>query len=275
MPIDQTTERTLRQIYAMGESLSFNPESGLITDRDGKEVAVIDNNHNMSVEFGRLFAVSTDIALFLYERLYSSGYFPENEHCKKVGQLLCKACGDESDASDEKKASDLLAAARKILQLQGTDPDLVECWKITREAIQQIGVSWQHAIEWISRYERMRDAHAPAQSAEKPVHHVVVEPTSANERDELTLKNMTQFERSRCLHRVVRAMHDGHCPACGHLQNPDVAREFNEKRGWSPLTCTNCNFSISRAEAADALAEFKPHMRRAYEIFEQWRASRS
>jgi hypothetical protein len=74
-------------------------------------------------------------------------------------------------------------------------------------------------------------------------------------------------ERARALHRVVRAMHDGHCPKCGHLA-PSTA--FDEE--WRHR-CPSCFFTITREEAEAALAEFRPYLNKSVEVFEAWRAS--
>lgn len=75
-------------------------------------------------------------------------------------------------------------------------------------------------------------------------------------------------EHARALHRVVRAMHDGHCPNCGHLA---PAEHFREAGGYS---CTSCQFVISDADARAALAVFHPHLAPSVKIFEAWQESR-
>lgn len=79
-------------------------------------------------------------------------------------------------------------------------------------------------------------------------------------------------ERARALHRVVRAMHDGHCPSCGHLANADsfvVDRHVESERH----ECPQCAFAIFKHEAEAALAEFRPYLQRSVEVFESWRKS--
>ena len=79
-------------------------------------------------------------------------------------------------------------------------------------------------------------------------------------------------ERARALHRVVRAMHDGHCPKCGFLADATafiVDRDTNAERH----ECPGCAFSIFRHEAEAALAEFRPYLNESVEVFETWRAS--
>lgn len=73
-------------------------------------------------------------------------------------------------------------------------------------------------------------------------------------------------EEARALHRIVRSMHDGHCPACS-LIGPAEAFE-------GPLgshICPGCEFSISGAEAGAALAAFRPYLQRSLAVFEKWR----
>ena len=83
---------------------------------------------------------------------------------------------------------------------------------------------------------------------------------------ELNLNLDVSSEGARALHRVVRAMHDGHCPKCGFLAHTlrtgcDTAYE-----------CSECDFKISDAEAAAALATFAKYMSASVAIFERWRA---
>lgn len=79
--------------------------------------------------------------------------------------------------------------------------------------------------------------------------------------------NVERGERARELHRVVRAMHDGHCPKCGCLESADVFMRSTCHK------CPSCGFTISIREAELALAEFRPHLNKSVEVFETWRAS--
>lgn len=75
-------------------------------------------------------------------------------------------------------------------------------------------------------------------------------------------------EGARALHRVVRAMHDGHCPRCGYL-GPYYEfwhEEYHE--------CPVCQFRVTEVEARAALMAFKPHFGKSLEVFEQWRSGR-
>ena len=93
-------------------------------------------------------------------------------------------------------------------------------------------------------------------------------------------------EVARVLHRVVRAMHDGHCPSCGYLA---PAEQFYRPSNFDPENmlygsaeplegakhcCPRCGFTVTEQEASAALAEFRPYLQKSVAIFEQWRASR-
>ena len=92
-------------------------------------------------------------------------------------------------------------------------------------------------------------------------------------------------ERARALHRVVRAMHDGHCPSCGHLAPSD---HFYRPGGLDPSlslydennvpietkhVCPNCQFTVTESEASQALAEFRPYLNKSVDVFLEWRKS--
>jgi len=74
-----------------------------------------------------------------------------------------------------------------------------------------------------------------------------------------------KFELARALHRVVRAMHDGHCPRCGHLAS---SMEFEPSEGYH--CCPECLFAITKEEADEALAMFLPYMQKNYDKFAAW-----
>lgn len=97
--------------------------------------------------------------------------------------------------------------------------------------------------------------------------------------------NMSTDEEARCLHRVVRAMHDGNCPACGCLAPSDqfYVTEIDPKLSLGRVKpedvqrmhrCPNCKFTITQEESKAALAQFHGIMRRNYEIFMAWRQRR-
>jgi len=74
-------------------------------------------------------------------------------------------------------------------------------------------------------------------------------------------------ERARALHRVVRAMHDGHCPKCGCLESSDKFYDGYQHR------CPSCYFTITINEANLALEQFRPYLQKSVEVFETWRKS--
>ena len=76
------------------------------------------------------------------------------------------------------------------------------------------------------------------------------------------------YEQARALHRVVRAMHDGHCPGCSYL---DAASAF--VRDGSHV-CPACEFRITAPEADAALKEFAPYLKEGYKVFMDWRLNR-
>jgi len=85
-------------------------------------------------------------------------------------------------------------------------------------------------------------------------------------------------DHARALHRVVRAMHDGNCPKCGHLGSSptfELCHACNRPFG-EPLKqghrCPKCGFQISEEEAAAAMQAFRPYMLANLEVFENWRA---
>lgn len=86
-------------------------------------------------------------------------------------------------------------------------------------------------------------------------------------------------ERARALHRVVRAMHDGNCPKCGHLGPSD--RFYNHglrqngvivEEAWHE--CPKCHFKILASESIAALEAFRPYMAANVAEFEAWRNER-
>lgn len=85
-------------------------------------------------------------------------------------------------------------------------------------------------------------------------------------------------EEARALHRVVRAMHDGHCPSCSYL---GPAAEFEQhyargpnRRALIDHVCPQCSFGITYKEAEAALKAFQPHLLKSVSVFEKWRADR-
>lgn len=75
-------------------------------------------------------------------------------------------------------------------------------------------------------------------------------------------------EHARALHRIVRAMHDGHCPKCGHLGGAEEFRDYSTFCHRCPV----CEFYITSVQAEAAFKAFQPHLRRSLEVFESWRS---
>lgn len=74
-------------------------------------------------------------------------------------------------------------------------------------------------------------------------------------------------EQARALHRVVRAMHDGHCPKCGYL----APSEYFQVLPHGDHHCPRCDFTVSKEESTRALALFRPFLNKSVEVFEKWR----
>lgn len=77
-------------------------------------------------------------------------------------------------------------------------------------------------------------------------------------------------DEARALHRVVRAMHDGHCPDCGFLGDA-VTFVIDRETVAERHECPQCHFAIFRHEAEEALAVFRPYLQKSVEVFERWR----
>lgn len=94
--------------------------------------------------------------------------------------------------------------------------------------------------------------------------------------DECNL-DVERGEQARALHRVVRAMHDGHCPKCGHLAPSEEFYFPKLMRNDPPFVkpgfhkCPRCHFTVTEDEAEAALAEFRPYLNKSVEVFEKWR----
>lgn len=85
---------------------------------------------------------------------------------------------------------------------------------------------------------------------------------------------LTQPERYRALHRVVRAMHDGHCPNCGHLGTSDSflwTTDDPDPDECGKLLlghrCPACGFATYKEDEETALKLFKPFMEKAVAIW--------
>lgn len=86
------------------------------------------------------------------------------------------------------------------------------------------------------------------------------------------MKNSLQLDvkgtHARALHRVIRAMHDGHCPDCGHL---GPSSDFRPEDYASEYKCPSCGFGFTYEETKAALAQFHPHLKESVQIFKSWR----
>lgn len=89
-------------------------------------------------------------------------------------------------------------------------------------------------------------------------------------------------EGARALHRVVRAMHDGHCPDCGYLApSEEFVRGYDPSAGGDPPAdsmyhqCPKCLFTVTWEEANAALRAFQPHFHKSVTVFERWRRGES
>jgi predicted RNA-binding Zn-ribbon protein involved in translation (DUF1610 family) len=81
--------------------------------------------------------------------------------------------------------------------------------------------------------------------------------------DKESILNVTvDAEDARALHRVVRAMHDGHCPNCGELSKSDEMW----KQGWK-CECPKCGFYVTHEEAKAALDAFHGYMLKCRDVF--------
>lgn len=77
-------------------------------------------------------------------------------------------------------------------------------------------------------------------------------------------------DKARALHRIVRAMHDGHCPKCGHLD--DANKFVIDSKCEARHQCPFCEFTVSEFEATEALKAFQPYLDKSVVIFEAWRS---
>lgn len=91
-------------------------------------------------------------------------------------------------------------------------------------------------------------------------------------------------EEARALHRVIRAMHDGHCPKCGRIHPSDMMVRWWYANGSTTPSgpsdegsrvwqCPSCFFKVTENEAEAALKAFQPHLSKSVQIFERWRES--
>lgn len=84
---------------------------------------------------------------------------------------------------------------------------------------------------------------------------------------------LNERELGRILHRVVRAMHDGHCPHCGHIGPSETFAQKTD--GRLDHTCPRCAFFLTHEDASEALRVFAPVMRENLEVFLDWKQQRN
>lgn len=89
-------------------------------------------------------------------------------------------------------------------------------------------------------------------------------------------------DQARSLHRIVRAMHDGECPACHEVHDSsemwrtslllNLPDNVVAPSGWQ---CPACGFHITEAEGEAIFQIFAPFMTKNLEVFRDWRAARN
>lgn len=77
---------------------------------------------------------------------------------------------------------------------------------------------------------------------------------------------LDHFDAARAIHRVVRAMHDGECPACHYITSSDG---FQLENGDEK--CFMCGFTITEKERELAIATFAPVMAKNLQVFIEWK----
>lgn len=113
---------------------------------------------------------------------------------------------------------------------------------------------------WLARWNAFRQAREMVKSYERALLFAKLD-----EQENNPLNLDVSSEEARALHRVVRAMHDGHCPKCGHLGPSSVFYRDREH------CCPVCKFTVTDEEAATALKLFQPYLSKSVEVFERWR----
>lgn len=94
---------------------------------------------------------------------------------------------------------------------------------------------------------------------------------------------VTATEEARALHRLVRAMHDGHCPNCRTLTGANAmlkhepldprAQGFAERRHGHQ--CPGCGFAITQEEEDAILEQFAPVYAENLKVLARWRERRA
>ena len=83
--------------------------------------------------------------------------------------------------------------------------------------------------------------------------------------------DVTPAEEARALHRVVRAMHDGHCPVCGFLEAAEAFRITTVYLQDGYYCCPECSFTVTSHESDMAMQQFQPFMQKSIADFKKWR----
>lgn len=140
------------------------------------------------------------------------------------------------------------------------------CWGLVIEAIETIA---QGKIvvdgETIPIEEKELVCFVPKENNLRPNENKLA--ISVNE-----VKPNQPSEIARAVHRIVRAMHDGNCPQCGHLA---PAQDFFHPANYFPSyhSCPKCGFTITEMESKAALQEFQPYQTLNIAVFQEWRKS--
>lgn len=99
---------------------------------------------------------------------------------------------------------------------------------------------------------------------------------------DLNLENqppVSERDVARACHRIVRSMHDGHCPQCGFM----APSELFQKMRWGDVDtrtsarlitdghrCPECKFETTLAQEKAALEMFRPYFLESLDIFKEW-----
>lgn len=106
-----------------------------------------------------------------------------------------------------------------------------------------------------------REAHAALAAAARRLREAQDRAESNTGSREAELNLSVSAEDARAMHRVVRALHDGHCPSCGALHDSRAVKLATRHE------CPSCHFYITNDEAKQALDTFHDYMRKCCDIF--------
>jgi len=153
---------------------------------------------------------------------------------------LTENAGDKQQAKEKKMAR--------------TDHDIIEAYKRSEEERLAQSVSSSGSMDGLDDAERSGDLRRS---------------TDDQRLHSRGLQLDVGGEEARALHRIVRAMHDGHCPKCGHLADArDFVVNYVLHTGHE---CPECKWFVSEDESEAALAAFRTYLQKSVEIFETWR----